>query len=59
MFIEVFLDVSISGGAFMWPSRGGEAPPVPHFVDYLVISLNVSTTYRRTNKALVSALQNW
>jgi hypothetical protein len=58
MFIHVFLDVSTPGGAFVLPSRDGEASPVPHFVDYLVISPNVNTTYRPTSEALVAALQN-
>jgi hypothetical protein len=54
MFIYVFLDVSTPGGAFVWPSRDGEAPPVPHLVDYLFISLNVNSTYGPTSEALVS-----
>ena len=54
MFIYVFLDVSTPGGAFVWPSREGEPPPVPHLIDYLFISLNVNSTYGPTSEALVS-----
>ena len=39
MFIYVFLDVSTPGGAFVWASREGEPPPVPHLIDYLLISM--------------------
>jgi hypothetical protein len=53
-FIYVFLDVITPGGAFVWPSREGEPPPVPHLVDYLFISLNVNSTYGPTSEALVS-----
>ena len=54
MFIYVFLDVSTPGGAFLWPSRDGEEPPVPHIIDYLFISLNVNSTYGPTSEALIS-----
>jgi len=54
MFIYVFLDVSKPGGAFVWPSREGEPPPVPHIIDYLFISLNVNSTYGPTSEALIS-----
>jgi len=54
MFIYVFLDVSTPGGAFVWPSREGEPPPVPHLIDYLFISLNVNSTYGPTSEDLVS-----
>ena len=54
MFIYVFLDVSTPGGAFVWPSREGETPPVPHIVDYLFLSLNVNSTYGPTSEALIS-----
>jgi hypothetical protein len=53
-FIYIFLDVSTPGGAFVWPSRDGESPPVPHFIDYLFISLNVNSTYGPTSEALMS-----
>jgi hypothetical protein len=53
-FIYVFVDVSTPGGAFVWPSRDGEVPPVPHLVDYLFILLNVNSTYGPTSEALVS-----
>lgn len=54
MFIYVFLDVSTPGGVFVWPSRDGEAPPVPHIIDYLFISLNVNSTYGPTSEPLIS-----
>jgi hypothetical protein len=54
MFIYVFLDVSTPGGAFVWPSREGEPPPIPHIIDYLFISLNVNSTYGPTSEAVVS-----
>ena len=54
MFIYVFLDVVTPGGAFVWPSREGEAPPVPHLIDYLFISLNVNSTYGPTSEVLMS-----
>jgi hypothetical protein len=54
MFIYVFIDVSTPGGAFVWPSRDGDAPPEPHLIDYLFISLNVNSTYGPTSEALIS-----
>ena len=54
MFIYVFLDVSTPGGAFVWPSRDGQDPPVPHLIDYLFISLNVNSTYGPTSEALMA-----
>ena len=54
MFIYIFLDVSTPGGAFVWPSRDDEAPPTPHLIDYLFISLNVNSTYGPTSEALMS-----
>ena len=54
MFIYVFLDVSTPGGVFVWPSRDGETPPVPHIIDYLFISLNVNSTYGPTSEPLIS-----
>jgi uncharacterized membrane-anchored protein len=40
MFIYIFLDIVTPAGAFVWPSLNGEAPPVPHQIEYLLISLN-------------------
>ena len=54
MFIYVFLDVNTPGGAFVWPSREGEAPRTPHVIDYLFISLNVNSAYGPTSVDLVS-----
>ena len=54
MFIYVFIDVMTPGGAFVWPRREGEEPPLPHLVDYLFISLNVNSTYGPTSEALIS-----
>lgn len=53
-FIYVFIDVSTPGGAFVWPSRDGEEPPLPHLIDYLFVSLNVNSTYGPTSEALMS-----
>ncbi len=43
----------------MWPSRDGEAPPVPHLIDYILISLNffslnVNSTYGPTSEVPIS-----
>ena len=54
MFIYVFLDVVTPGGAFVWPSRDDEPPPVPHLIDYLFLSLNVNSTYGPTSEAVIS-----
>ena len=54
MFIYIFLDVVTPGGAFVWPSRDGEAPPLPHLIDYLFLSLNVNSTYGPTSEAVIS-----
>jgi hypothetical protein len=54
MFIYIFLDVVTPGGAFVWPSRDGEAPPVPHLIDYLFISLNVNSTDGPTSEVPIS-----
>jgi hypothetical protein len=54
MFIYIFLDVVTPGGAFVWPSRDGEAPPEPHLIDYLFISLNVNSTYGPTSEVPIS-----
>ena len=53
------LDVVTPGGAFVWPSRDGEAPPVPHPIDDLFISLNfislnVNSTYGPTSEVPIS-----
>lgn len=53
------LDVVTPGGAFVWPSRDGEAPPVPHPIDDLFIShnfssLNVNSTYGPTREEPIS-----
>lgn len=54
MFVYIFLDVSTPGGAFVWPNREGQAPPEPHIIDYLFISLNVNSTYGPTSEAVMS-----
>ena len=54
MFIYIFLDVATPGGAFVWPSREGEPPPIPHLIDYLFISLNVNSTFGPTSETLMS-----
>lgn len=50
----MFLDVSTPGGAFIWPSRDGESPQLPHIIDYLFIALNVNSTYSPTSETVVS-----
>jgi hypothetical protein len=50
----IFLDVVTPGGAFVWPSRDGQAPPVPHLIDYIFISLNVNSTYGPTSEVPIS-----
>ena len=54
MFVYIFLDVSTPGGAFIWPNREGQAPPEPHIIDYLFISLNVNSTYGPTSEVVMS-----
>ena len=54
MFIYIFLDVVTPGGAFVWPSRDGEPPPMPHLIDYLFLSLNVNSTYGPTSEAVIA-----
>ena len=54
MFVYIFLDVSTPGGAFIWPNRDGQAPPEPHIIDYLFISLNVNSTYGPTSEVVMS-----
>jgi hypothetical protein len=54
MFVYIFLDVVTPGGAFIWPSRDGEDPPMPHLIDYLFISLNVNSTYGPTSEVPIS-----
>jgi hypothetical protein len=54
--VYLVLDVRTPGGAFVWPSRDNEEPPMPHVVDYLFISFNVNSTYGPTSEAVVSRL---
>jgi len=53
-FLYIFLDVTTPGGAFVWTARAGEKPPTPNFLDYMFISLNVSSTYGSTSEAIMS-----
>jgi hypothetical protein len=54
--VYLVLDIRTPGGAFVWPSRDNEEPPMPHVVDYLFISFNVNSTYGPTSEAVVSRL---
>ena len=54
MFIYIFLDVVTPGGAFVWPSRDGEAPPVPHLMEYQFTSLNVNSPDGPTSEVPIS-----
>ena len=54
MVVYLLFDVTTPGGVFVWPSREGQAPPEPHLIDYLFISLNVNSTYGPTSEALMS-----
>lgn len=53
-FVYAMMDLHVPGGAFLWPNRDGEDPPVPNFVDYLFISLNTNATYGPTTEAIMS-----
>ena len=52
--VYVVVDIRTPGGAFVWPNRTDEDPPMPHVVDYLFISFNVNSTYGPTSEAVVS-----
>ncbi len=54
--VYLVLDVRTPGGAFVWPSRDNEEPPMPDVFDYLFISFNVNSTYGPTSEAVVSRL---
>ena len=54
--VYLVLDIRTPGGAFVWPSRDNEEPPMPHVIDYLFISFNVNSTYGPTSEAVVSRL---
>ncbi len=54
--VYLVLDIRTPGGAFVWPSRDDEEPPMPHAIDYLFISFNVNSTYGPTSEAVVSRL---
>ena len=53
-FVYATMDIYVPGGAFLWPARDGEEPPVPNFIDYLFISLNTNATYGPTTEAVMS-----
>lgn len=54
MFVYATMDITMPGGAFVWPSREGEEPDTPNLIDYLFISLNANATYGPTMEAVVS-----
>ena len=53
-FIYLALDLTVKGGAFVWPARDGEGAPTPNIIDYLFISLNTNSTYGPTSEAVMS-----
>jgi hypothetical protein len=53
-FIYASMDVTVPGGAFVWPARDGQEPPTPNLIDYLFISLNTNSTYGPTSEAVMS-----
>ena len=53
-FVYVLLDVTTTGGAFVWPAHDGKPAPTPNVLDYLFISLNVNSTYGPTSEAVMS-----
>ena len=54
--VYIVIDIRTPGGAFIWPNRPDEDPPMPDIVDYLFISFNVNSTYGPTSEAVVSRL---
>ncbi|MBM3722806.1 MAG: hypothetical protein FJW50_00535 [Actinobacteria bacterium] len=52
--VYIFMDYITKGGAFVWPSREGQEPMKPMFLDYLFIALNTNSTYGPTSEAVVS-----
>jgi hypothetical protein len=54
--VYIVIDIRTPGGAFVWPNRPDEDPPMPHIVDYLFISFNVNSTYGPTSEAVVSRI---
>ncbi len=53
-FIYAALDVTVKGGAFVWPARDGQEAPTPTFIDYLFIALNANSTYGPTSEVVMS-----
>ncbi len=54
--VYIVINIRTPGGAFVWPNRPDEDPPMPHIVDYLFISFNVNSTYGPTSEAVVSRI---
>jgi hypothetical protein len=55
-FIYIMLDISIPGGAFIWPSREGQPAAMPHLIDYLFLALNTNSTYGPTSEVVISRI---
>ena len=55
-FIYIMLDISIPGGAFIWPSREGLPPAMPHLIDYLFMALNTNSTFGPTSEVVISRI---
>ena len=53
-FVYLALDLTVKGGAFVWPARDGQEPPTPNIVDYLFIALNTNSTYGPTSEVVMS-----
>lgn len=53
-FVYAALDLTVKGGAFVWPARDGQEPPTPNFIDYLFIALNTNSTYGPTSEVVMS-----
>ncbi|MFM8827679.1 MAG: hypothetical protein ACKORG_00140 [Actinomycetota bacterium] len=53
-FVYAALDLTVKGGAFVWPARDGQEAPTPNFIDYLFIALNTNSTYGPTSEVVMS-----
>lgn len=55
-FVYIMLDIAVPGGAFIWPSRAGQPPAMPHLIDYLFLALNTNSTYGPTSEVVISRI---
>jgi hypothetical protein len=53
-FVYAALDLTVKGGAFVWPAHDGQQAPTPNFIDYLFIALNTNSTYGPTSEVVMS-----